>query len=115
MRLFGMRVAVVFKTSAVKGAHARSRDQPASQARTGDLIDQAAAMLGEKRSDFMLEAACDRAKSVLRDPAVFRLDDRRFKDFIRQLDAPPPAHEGLERLMAMKASWAEPGSKKASR
>jgi uncharacterized protein (DUF1778 family) len=80
-----------------------------------DLIDQAAAMLGEKRSDFMLEAACDRAQSVLLDPAVFRLDDRRFKDFIRQFDAPPAAHEGLERLMAMKAPWAEPGSKKASR
>jgi len=53
-----------------------------------DLIDQATAMLGEKRSDFMLEAACDRAQSVLLDPAFFRLDDRRFKDFIRQFDAP---------------------------
>ena len=80
-----------------------------------NLIDQAAAMLGEKRSDFMLEAAFDRAQSVLLDPSVFRLDDRRFKDFILQLDAPPAAHEGLKRLMAMKAPWAEPGSKKASR
>ena len=80
-----------------------------------DLIDRAAAMLGEKRSDVMLEAACDRARSVLLDPSVFRLDDRRFKDFIRQWDAPPAAHEGLERLMARKAPWAEPGSKKASR
>lgn len=80
-----------------------------------DLNDQAAAMLGKGRSDFMLEAACNRAQPVLLDPAVFRLDDRRFKDVIRQLDAPPAAHEGLERLMAMKAPWAEPGSKKASR
>jgi len=59
-----------------------------------DLIDQAAAMLAEKRSDFMREAAGDRAQSVLLDPAVFRLDDRRFKDFIRQFDAPPAAPGG---------------------
>jgi uncharacterized protein (DUF1778 family)/DNA-binding XRE family transcriptional regulator len=80
-----------------------------------DLIDQAAAMLGKNRSDFMLEAACDRAQSVLIDQVCFRLDDRRFKDFIRQLDAPPAASQGLERLMAVKAPWAEPGGKKASR
>ena len=51
-------------------------------------------MLAEKRSDFMREAAGDRAQSVLLDPAVFRLDDRRFKDFIRQFDAPPAAPGG---------------------
>ena len=44
-----------------------------------DLIDQAAAMLGKNRSDFMLEAACDRAQSVLLDQVYFRLDDRRLK------------------------------------
>ena len=32
-----------------------------------DLIDQAAGLLGKNRSDFMLEAACERAKNVLLD------------------------------------------------
>lgn len=32
-----------------------------------DLIDQAAQMLGKNRSDFMLEAACERAQSILLD------------------------------------------------
>jgi len=32
-----------------------------------DLIDQAAQVLGKNRSDFMLEAACDKAQSVLLD------------------------------------------------
>lgn len=32
-----------------------------------DLIDQAAELVGKSRSDFMLEAACDRAQSVLLD------------------------------------------------
>jgi uncharacterized protein (DUF1778 family) len=80
-----------------------------------DLIDQAAAVLGKNRSDFMLEAACDRAQSVLLDQVHFRLDGRQFKDFIRQLDAPPKANEGLARLMAVKAPWAEPGGRKSSR
>jgi uncharacterized protein (DUF1778 family) len=80
-----------------------------------ELIDQAASMLGKNRSDFMLEAACDRAQSVLLDQVYFRLDEQRFKDFIRLLDAPPAAHAGLERLMAVKAPWAEPAARKASR
>jgi uncharacterized protein (DUF1778 family) len=59
-----------------------------------DLIDQAAAVLGKNRSDFMLEAACDRAQAVLLDQVHFRLDARLFKDFIRRLDAPPTANDG---------------------
>lgn len=78
-----------------------------------DLIDQAASMLGKNRSDFMLEAACDRAQSVLLDQVYFRLDERRLKDFVRLLDAPPAANAGLERLMAVKAPWAERAARKA--
>jgi uncharacterized protein (DUF1778 family) len=80
-----------------------------------DLIDQAATMLGKNRSDFMLEAACDRAQSVLLDQVVFRLDPRRFKEFVRQLDAPPAPNEGLERLMAVKPPWAARGGSRSSR
>ena len=32
-----------------------------------DLIDHAANLLGKNRSDFMLEAACDRAQAVVLD------------------------------------------------
>lgn len=81
-----------------------------------DLIDQAAAMLGKNRSDFMLEAACDRAQSVLLDRVFFRLDDRRFKAFMQLLDAPPAPNEGLERLMAVQAPWqGAPAVKKRAR
>lgn len=80
-----------------------------------DLIDQAAAMLGKNRSDFMLEAACERAQSVLLDQVFFRLDDRRFKAFMRQLDAPSATNEGLERLMAVRAPWVAPTAGKDAR
>ena len=35
-----------------------------------DLIDQAAAVLGKNRSDFMLEAACERARAVVLDKVL---------------------------------------------
>lgn len=70
-----------------------------------ELIDQAAAMLGKNRSDFMLEAACERAQAVLLDQVFFRLEEPRFEAFIRKLDAPPAPNEGLARLMAVQAPW----------
>jgi uncharacterized protein (DUF1778 family) len=70
-----------------------------------DIIDQAARLLGKNRSDFMLEAACDRAQSVLLDQVFFRLDAAKFRQFVKVLDAPPAANPGLERLMAVKPPW----------
>lgn len=72
-----------------------------------DLIDQAAAALGKNRSDFMLEAACERAQSVLIDQVFFRLDADKFEQFLTLLDAPPAPNPGLERLMDIKAPWAD--------
>lgn len=70
-----------------------------------DLIDHAANLLGKNRSDFMLEAACERAQSVLLDQVHFALDKDKFKQFLDLLDAPPEQNLGLERLMAVKAPW----------
>ena len=70
-----------------------------------DLIDQAASLLGKNRSDFMLEAACDRARSVLLDQVFFELDTSRFRKFNALLDAPPTPNAGFERLMAVKPPW----------
>ncbi len=36
-----------------------------------DLIDHAASLLGKNRSDFMLEAACDKAQAVVLDQVFF--------------------------------------------
>jgi uncharacterized protein (DUF1778 family) len=70
-----------------------------------DLIDQAAHLLGKNRSDFMLEAACDKAQSVLLDQVFFSLDDEKFRQFTAMLDAPVQGNPGLERLLAVKAPW----------
>ena len=70
-----------------------------------DLIDYAAQLLGKNRSDFMLEAACDKAQSVVLDQVFFGLDENKFKQFPAMLDAPPAPNPGLERLMAVRAPW----------
>ena len=70
-----------------------------------DLIDQAASLLGKSRSEFMLEAACERAQAVVLDQVFFNLDADKFRQFTALLDAPPGPNPGLERLMAVKAPW----------
>ncbi|MDA8383642.1 MAG: DUF1778 domain-containing protein [Betaproteobacteria bacterium] len=70
-----------------------------------DLIDHAASLLGKNRSDFMLEAACERAQAVVLDQIHFTLDADKFQQFLALLDAPPKPNPGLERLFALKAPW----------
>jgi uncharacterized protein (DUF1778 family) len=70
-----------------------------------DLIDHAATLLGKNRSDFMLEAACDKAQTVLLDQVFFSLDSSKFQAFTAMLDAPAAHNPGLERLMAVSPPW----------
>jgi uncharacterized protein (DUF1778 family) len=69
------------------------------------LIDRAAEALGRNRSDFMLDAACREAESVLLDRCYFQLDDEAFKRFTAMLDAPPKSNPRLARLLTRKAPW----------
>lgn len=70
-----------------------------------DLIDRAANLLGKNRSDFMLEAACERAQSVVLDQVHFSLDTDKFLQFVELLDAPPKPSVGLDRLLALEPVW----------
>ncbi|RIZ70732.1 MAG: DUF1778 domain-containing protein [Methylococcales bacterium] len=70
-----------------------------------DLIDYAAQLLGKNRSDFMLEAACDKARTIVLDQVFFSLDNEKYQQFLAMLDAPPIPNIGLERLMAIKPPW----------
>ena len=76
-----------------------------------ELIDQAASLLGKNRSDFMLEAACEKAQGVMLDQVFFRLDADKLRQFTKLLDAPPAHNPGLERLMAIKAPWGKKSAK----
>lgn len=76
-----------------------------AEAEQRDLIDQAANLVGKNRSDFMLEAACEKARNVMLDQVFFQLDTERFQQFCDFLEAPPTPNPGLERLVAVKAPW----------
>lgn len=68
-----------------------------------DLIDRAATLLGKSRSDFMLETACERAKTIVLEQVFFCLDEDKFRQFTALLDVRQEANPGLERLLAVKA------------
>lgn len=84
------------------------RDTPINlraRAEQRDLIDRASKLLGKSRSDFMLEAACEKAISIMLEQVYFPLSDSDFKRFTRLLDAPPKPNPALERLLAKPAPW----------
>jgi len=69
------------------------------------LIDRAAKALGKNRSDFMLEAACREADSVLLDRRFFLLDEKAYRRFTEVLDRSPADNPRLRRLLATRAPW----------
>lgn len=71
------------------------------------LIDHAAEALGKTRSDFMLEAACREAGTVLADRRVFVLDEKTYKRFTDVLDKPVTTNVRLRRLLATRAPWGQ--------
>ena len=69
------------------------------------LIDRAAEAVGKNRSEFMLEAACREATSVLLDRTFFHLDEKAYKRFLAALDRSPAANPRLRRLLTSKPPW----------
>lgn len=70
-----------------------------------DLIDRAAALLGQNRTEFMLDSARLRAEDVLLDQRLFSLDESQYRDFLNLLDEPPKPTEELTKLLAAKPLW----------
>lgn len=97
--------SILLQVPIMRDAAINIRALPAQRA----IIDRAASALGKTRSDFMLEAACERAQSVLLDQTFITLDTESFDEFLALLDAPPAPNPGLERLMAVKAPWDKEG------
>ncbi len=69
------------------------------------LIDRAAETLGRSRSEFMLDAACREAESILLDRRYFALSDDDFRRFQSMLDSPPKENAKLRRLLQTQSPW----------
>jgi uncharacterized protein (DUF1778 family) len=76
-----------------------------ASAKLRDLVDRAAEASGKTRTEFMLEAARERAENVLLDRRYFELEEAQFEAFQRALDAPPPPNDKLRALFRRKPAW----------
>lgn len=75
------------------------------ETQTRNLIDEAAALLGKTRTEFMVEAARQEAIDVLLDQRLFSLDAEHYDDFVRALDNPPAPGPKLKALLRRKPAW----------
>ena len=75
------------------------------EANTRALIDEAAAMLGKTRTEFMIDTARRQAIDVLLDQRLFVLETGAYDAFVQALDTPPAPGSKLKRLMSRKPVW----------
>jgi uncharacterized protein (DUF1778 family) len=75
------------------------------EANTRKLIDDAAAILGKTRTDFMIESARQQATDVLLDQRLFVLDSARYDSFLQALDNPPAPGPKLKSLLRRVPAW----------
>ena len=70
-----------------------------------NLIDRAAKLLHRNRTEFVLDAATQRAEEVILDQQFITVDEERYERFVAALDAPPANNPRLQNLMAHRAPW----------
>jgi uncharacterized protein (DUF1778 family) len=75
------------------------------ESQTRRLIDDAAAVLGKTRTEFMIDSARKTAIDVLLDQRLFALDDARYDAFVQALDNPPAPGPKLRALLRRVPSW----------
>ncbi len=75
------------------------------EAHTRQLIDDAAAILGKTRTEFMIESARRQAIDVLLDQRLFLLDAARYDAFLHALDNPPAPGPKLRALLRRVPAW----------
>ena len=75
------------------------------EANTRQLIDDAAAILGKTRTEFMIDSARRQAIDVLLDQRLFVLDADRYDAFLHALDNPPAPGPKLRSLLSRVPAW----------
>lgn len=72
---------------------------------TRQLIDEAAAILGKTRTEFMVESARRQAIDVLLDQRLFALNAEYYDAFMQALDNPPAPGSKLQSLLRRIPAW----------
>ncbi|MRW94598.1 DUF1778 domain-containing protein [Duganella sp. FT80W] len=69
------------------------------------LIEEAAAILGKSRADFMVDSARRQALDVLLDQRLFILDKEQHQTFAQALNNAPPPGPKLKSLLRRVPAW----------
>jgi uncharacterized protein (DUF1778 family) len=69
------------------------------------LLNRAAALRGQKLSEFMLESARRQAEETVLDQRTFFLDDAAHARFVELLDAPPRPSASVRARFNRKPPW----------
>lgn len=95
------------RSSAVSEAPSRGSINLRIDADARQLIDDAAAVVGKSRTEFMIESAKRHAIDVLLDQRLFVLDPAKHDAFMHALDNPPQPGPKLKALMRRTPAWAK--------
>ena len=68
-------------------------------------LQRAAAESKKTLSEFLLDTGLAAAFDALADRRTFELDEKRWKEFMTALAAPPKDNAGLRKLLARKPAW----------
>jgi uncharacterized protein (DUF1778 family) len=98
----GTSVAVAERSSA---ADTKGSINLRIETHTRQLIDDAAAILGKTRTEFMVESARQHAINVLLDQRLFVLDADRYDAFMSALDNAPAPGPKLRSLLRRVPAW----------
>lgn len=106
-----VKTGTVFKATSAPAAERADGAGPKGsinlrmESQTRQLIDDAAAVLGKTRTEFMIDSARTRAIDVLLDQRLFLLDAARYDAFVYALDNPPAPGPKLRALLRRTPAW----------
>jgi uncharacterized protein (DUF1778 family) len=76
-----------------------------ASAETKAVLNRAAALRGQKLSEFMLDSARRQAEEAILDQRIFFLDAKAHEKFLALLDSPPKPNKKLKALITRKPAW----------
>ena len=91
-------------------APARRKDDVIQIRASGEakaILNKAAALRGQKLSEFMLECARREAEAAILDQRTFFLDEKAHAQFLALLDSPPKPSGEVRARLRRNAPWDE--------
>jgi uncharacterized protein (DUF1778 family) len=72
---------------------------------TRRTLERAATASNKSLAEYLVDTGLDAANDSLTEQRIFRLDEKRWDDFIAALGAPPQDNPKLRKLLARKPAW----------